>query len=84
MVDEFQDVSQRQYKLARLLSGKHGKLFIVGDPDQTIYSWHGSHLTLFLDFDKVYPAAKTIALTTNYRSTPQIIAAANALIEKKP
>ncbi|TCL03516.1 ATP-dependent helicase [Sodalis ligni] len=82
MVDEFQDVSKRQYKLAQLLSGKHGNLFIVGDPDQTIYSWRGSHLRLFLDFNQVYPAAVTVALTTNYRSTPEILTAANTLIEK--
>ena len=82
MVDEFQDVSQRQYKIARLLAGKHGNLFIVGDPDQTIYSWRGSHVKLFLDFDKVYPEAKTVLLTTNYRSTPEILHASNVLIEK--
>ncbi len=82
MVDEFQDVSKKQYRLAQLLAGKHGNLFIVGDPDQTIYSWRGSHLRLFLDFDRVYPAAKTITLVTNYRSTPEILAAANCLIEK--
>ncbi len=82
MVDEFQDVSLRQYNIARTLAGKHGNLFIVGDPDQTIYSWRGSHVKLFLDFDKVYPSAKTILLTTNYRSTPQILAASNTLIDK--
>ncbi len=82
MVDEFQDVSAKQYKLARLLSGRHGNLFIVGDPDQTIYSWRGSHYRLFLDFDKVYPTARTITLTANYRSTPQILAAASSLISK--
>lgn len=82
MVDEFQDVSQRQYKIARMLSGKHGNLFIVGDPDQTIYSWRGSHVKLFMDFDKVYPDARTIVLDTNYRSTPEILNASNTLIEK--
>ena len=82
MVDEFQDVSERQYKIARLLSGKHGNLFIVGDPDQTIYSWRGSHVKLFLDFDKMYPDARTILLTTNYRSTPEILNASNELIAK--
>lgn len=81
MVDEFQDVSRRQYKIAQILAGKHGNLFIVGDPDQTIYSWRGSHVKLFLDFDKVYPDAQTIELTKNYRSTPEILAAADALIE---
>lgn len=82
MVDEFQDVSLRQYKIAQMLAGKHGNLFIVGDPDQTIYSWRGSHVKLFLDFDKKYPDAKTILLTTNYRSTPEILKASNTLIEK--
>lgn len=82
MVDEFQDVSKRQYKIAQMLSGKHGNLFIVGDPDQTIYSWRGSHVKLFLDFDKVYPEAHTIVLNTNYRSTPEILIASNTLIEK--
>ncbi|MCL1986180.1 MAG: UvrD-helicase domain-containing protein, partial [Betaproteobacteria bacterium] len=80
MVDEFQDVSARQFKLARLLSGGHGNLFIVGDPDQTIYTWRGSHYRLLLDFDKLYPNARTIAVTANYRSTPQILAAASTLI----
>lgn len=82
MVDEFQDVSKRQYKIAQMLSGKHGNLFIVGDPDQTIYSWRGSHVKLFLDFDKLYPEAHTIVLDTNYRSTPEILTASNTLIEK--
>ena len=82
MVDEFQDVSKRQYRIAQLLSGKHGNLFIVGDPDQTIYSWRGSHVKLFLDFDKVYTGAKTLTLTENYRSTPEILTASNTLIEK--
>ncbi|GHU25891.1 DNA helicase [Betaproteobacteria bacterium] len=80
MVDEFQDVSERQYKIARILAEKHGNLFIVGDPDQTIYSWRGSHVRLFLDFPRKYPGAQTIALATNYRSTPQILNAAEALI----
>ena len=82
MVDEFQDVSLRQYKIAQWLAGKHGNLFIVGDPDQTIYSWRGSHVKLFLDFDKLYPDTHTIVLGTNYRSTPEILNASNTLIEK--
>jgi DNA helicase-2/ATP-dependent DNA helicase PcrA len=81
MIDEFQDVSGRQYNIARQLAGKHGNLFIVGDPDQTIYSWRGSHVKLFLDFTQVYPGAKTIILTQNYRSTPDILRAADAVIE---
>ncbi|MDR2175736.1 MAG: UvrD-helicase domain-containing protein [Synergistaceae bacterium] len=82
MVDEFQDVSLRQYNIARALAGKHGNLFIAGDPDQTIYSWRGSHVRLFLDFDKEYPGAKTLVFESNYRSTPEILAASNALIAK--
>ncbi len=82
MIDEFQDVSARQYTIGRLLSGLHGNLFIVGDPDQTIYSWRGSHSRLFLDFDKRHPGTKTVVLEENYRSTPPILAAAQALIAK--
>ena len=84
MVDEFQDVSGKQYKLARILAGGHGNIFIVGDPDQTIYTWRGSHVRMFLDFDKQYPGARTVTLSTNYRSTPEILAAAGALIAKNP
>lgn len=82
LVDEFQDVSEKQYEIAQILSEKHGNLFIVGDSDQTIYSWRGSHVRLFLDFDKKYPDAKTIPLTENYRSSPQILKAANRLISR--
>lgn len=82
MVDEFQDVSEKQYKIARTLSGKHGNLFVVGDPDQTIYYWRGAHVEMILDFDKKYKNARTITVTENYRSTPEILAAANKLISK--
>lgn len=80
MVDEFQDVSAKQYSIAQILSRKHKNLFIVGDSDQTIYSWRGSHVKLILDFEKVYKDARTILLLKNYRSTPQILQAANSLI----
>ncbi|MDE6120851.1 MAG: UvrD-helicase domain-containing protein, partial [Muribaculaceae bacterium] len=80
MVDEFQDVSPRQYSIARMLSGAHRNLFIVGDPDQTIYTWRGADVRLILDFDKEYPEAHTIVLTENYRSTPSILALGNSLI----
>ena len=80
MVDEFQDVSAKQYSIAQIISRKHQNLFIVGDSDQTIYSWRGSHVKLILDFDKTYKDAKTILLLKNYRSAPQILAAANSLI----
>jgi DNA helicase-2/ATP-dependent DNA helicase PcrA len=82
MVDEFQDVSARQYGIARILSERHGNLFIVGDPDQTIYAWRGSHTRFFLDFDREYPASQTLVLSVNYRSPPEILAAAGALIAK--
>ncbi len=82
MVDEFQDVSAKQYRIAEILSAKHKNLFIVGDSDQTIYSWRGSHVKLILDFDKKFPDAKTLVLSQNYRSTPQILKVANSLIEK--
>lgn len=81
MVDEFQDVSPRQYEIARLLSGQHRNLFIVGDPDQTIYSWRGADVSLLLDFQRLYPESTTIVLDRNYRSTPRILDVSNSLIE---
>lgn len=81
-IDEFQDVSGEQYKLARALAGKHKNLFIVGDPDQTIYSWRGADVGFFNNFDKFFSDAKTIVLDENYRSTPEILAVSNALISK--
>lgn len=81
MVDEFQDVSRRQYSIARMLAGAHRNLFIVGDPDQTIYTWRGADVKLILNFDKDYPDCRTIVLNENYRSTPQILAVSNTLIE---
>lgn len=82
MVDEFQDVGRSQYALADILSGYHKNLFIVGDPDQTIYSWRGAHIEFILDFDQTHPNTKTIFLNKNYRSTPNIINASNSLINK--
>ncbi len=81
-VDEFQDVSAEQYELVSLLSKNNGNLFIVGDPDQTIYSFRGADVNFFLDFDAKFKGAKTIILDTNYRSTPQILDASNSLITK--
>jgi DNA helicase-2/ATP-dependent DNA helicase PcrA len=82
MVDEFQDVNVRQYKLAQILSGYHHNLFIVGDPDQTIYSWRGARVEYILNFDMDYPTAQTIIMDKNYRSTQGIVNASNSLITK--
>lgn len=81
MIDEFQDIDAIQYELMRVLCGYHGNLFIVGDPDQTIYTWRGANVKFLLDFDKEFPGTRTILMDHNYRSTPQILAAANSLIE---
>lgn len=82
MVDEFQDVSPKQYVLSQILSGYHHNLFIVGDPDQTIYSWRGANVEFILNFDKAFPSVRTVIMNKNYRSTPNIIKASNSLIEK--
>ena len=82
MIDEFQDIDDIQYKLMEVLCDYHKNLFIVGDPDQTIYTWRGANVRFLLDFDKVFPHVKTILMMDNYRSTPQILAVANSLIDK--
>ena len=82
MIDEFQDIDPPQYALMQVLCDYHKNLFIVGDPDQTIYTWRGADVRYLLDFDKVYPTAKTIMMMENYRSTPEILAACNSLIAK--
>ena len=82
MIDEFQDIDALQYQLMEVLCGYHKNLFIVGDPDQTIYTWRGADVKYLLDFDRHFPGTKTVMMTENYRSTPEILAAANSLIEK--
>ena len=82
MVDEFQDVSGNQYALAEILSGYHRNLFIVGDPDQTIYTWRGARIEYILNFDAEHEDTKTVFLDVNYRSIPEILAVSNSLIEK--
>lgn len=82
MIDEFQDIDALQYQLMHVLIGYHQNLFIVGDPDQTIYTWRGANVRYLLDFDQAFPKVKTILMMQNYRSAPQILAAANSLISK--
>lgn len=82
MIDEFQDIDPLQYKLMKALCGYHNNLFIVGDPDQTIYTWRGADVRYLLHFDREFPHVKTIIMDDNYRSTPDILDAANSLIDK--
>lgn len=80
MIDEYQDIDELQYRLMKVLCAYHNNLFIVGDPDQTIYTWRGASVRYILDFDKEFPNVRTIMMLANYRSTPQIVAVANSLI----
>lgn len=82
MIDEFQDIDPPQYELMEQLCGYHGNLFVVGDPDQTIYTWRGANVRFLMDFDKRFIGTKTIMMMKNYRSSPQVIDCANSLIEK--
>ncbi len=80
LVDEYQDINHCQYQLIHMLAGEDGNLFVVGDPDQSIYCWRGADISNILDFVKDYPACREIQLNRNYRSTANILAAANSLI----
>ena len=80
MIDEFQDIDAIQYELMEALCAYHKNLFIVGDPDQTIYTWRGANVKYLLEFDRRFPGTKTIMMMENYRSTPQILAAVNSMI----
>lgn len=81
-IDEYQDTNGLQERLARILSEKHNNLFVVGDGDQAIYGWRGAKMENILNFEKKYSAAQTIILERNYRSTKNLVDAANAVIEK--
>src|SRR5256886_7045446 len=88
LVDEYQDTNHAQYKFLQVLAAKHGNVFSVGDPDQSIYSFRSADIRNVLEFEQDFPGAKTIQLEQNYRSTNSILEAANAVIsnnrERKP
>ena len=84
LVDEFQDTNTAQYSLLRLLAGENPDLFVVGDPDQSIYRWRGADYRNVHRFQEDYPQARTILLEQNYRSTQTILDVATAVIDRNP
>ncbi len=82
LVDEFQDTNETQFNILKMLIDPlHNNIFVVGDPDQSIYKWRGAYELIFKDFRETYPKAKLIILDTNYRSTKNILLGSNALIK---
>jgi DNA helicase II / ATP-dependent DNA helicase PcrA len=81
-VDEYQDSNGKQYEIIEKLSRIHKNLFVVGDPDQTIYEWRGADIKFIVDFDEWFSDTKTIIMNQNYRSTPEILSLSNDLITR--
>src|ERR1700677_5182632 len=82
LIDEYKDTNRPQYELMKLLAGAAGNVCVVGDEDQSIYSWRGADIRNILEFEKDFPGAKTVRLEQNYRSTQIILEAASAVVAR--
>jgi DNA helicase-2/ATP-dependent DNA helicase PcrA len=82
LVDEYQDTNRAQFELIKMLCGKRRNVCVVGDEDQSIYSWRGADIRNILDFEKIFPDVKVLKLEQNYRSSKTIIEAASCVIER--